>query len=101
LIARRCTRAEASDRSGRQEPGHVHDTQLRTLAEVEPGEQAVVRRVPDRDRELLGYLASIGVLPGETVRVVAAEPSGGPLLVETGGAGRAISRKLAALTGIL
>src|SRR5262245_52717570 len=79
----------------------VADAPLRTLAEVEPGEQAVVRRVPDRDRELLSYLASIGVLPGETVRVVAAEPSGGPLLVETGGAGRAISRELAALIGII
>jgi DtxR family Mn-dependent transcriptional regulator len=78
----------------------VADAPQRTLAELEPGEQAIVRRVPDRDSELLRYLAGIGLLPGETVRVLAAEPSGGPLLVETGGDGRAISRGLAALIGI-
>jgi DtxR family Mn-dependent transcriptional regulator len=78
----------------------VADAPLRTLAELAAGERATVRRVPDRDRELLRYLASVGLLPGRTVRVVAVEPSGGPLLVEAGGAGRAISRELARLVGI-
>jgi Fe2+ transport system protein FeoA len=44
--------------------------------------------------------SSIGLLPGEQVRVLALEPSGGPLLVEAGGARCAISRDLAALIGI-
>jgi len=78
----------------------VADAPLHTLAELEPGERATIRRVPDRDRELLRYLSSIGLLPGETVRVLAAEPAGGPLLVEAGDAVRAVSRELAALVGI-
>jgi len=78
----------------------VADAPLRTLAELGPGERATVRRVPDRDRELLRYLSSIGLLPGERVRVLALEPSGGPLLVEAGGARCAISRDLAGLIGV-
>jgi DtxR family Mn-dependent transcriptional regulator len=78
----------------------VADAPLRTLAELGAGERGIIRRVPDRDRELLRYLSSVGLLPGETVRVLSLEPSGGPLLVEAGGDRCAISRDLAALIGI-
>jgi DtxR family Mn-dependent transcriptional regulator len=74
---------------------------VRSLAELGQGEQATVQRVPDRDRELLRYLSSIGILPGRTVTVVAAEPFGGPLLVSAGGAQSPITRDLAALIGIV
>ncbi len=78
----------------------VADAPLRTLAELGAGERGTIRRVPDRDRELLRYLSSVGLLPGKTVRVLSLEPSGGPLLVEAGGDRCAISRDLAALIGI-
>jgi DtxR family Mn-dependent transcriptional regulator len=78
----------------------VAETPVRSLAELEEGEQATVQRVPDRDRELLRYLSSIGILPGQTVKVLAAEPFGGPLLVAAGGAQSPITRDLAALIGI-
>jgi len=78
----------------------VTETPVRSLAELEEGEQATVQRVPDRDRELLRYLSSIGILPGQTVKVLAAEPFGGPLLVAAGGAQSPITRDLAALIGI-
>ena len=78
----------------------VADAPLRTLAELGAGERGIIRRVPDRDRELLRYLSSVGLLPGETVRVLSLEPSGGPLLVEAAGDRCAISRDLAALIGI-
>lgn len=78
----------------------VVETHARSLADLEQGEQATVQRVPDRDRELLRYLSSIGILPGRTVKVVAAEPFGGPLLVAAGGARSAITRDLASLIGI-
>ena len=78
----------------------VADAPLRTLAELGAGERGTIRRVPDRDRELLRYLSSVGLLPGKTVRVLSLEPPGGPLLVEAGGDRCAISRDLAALIGI-
>ena len=88
------------DPDSRSPTSTVADAPLRTLAELEPGEQATIRRVPDRDRELLRYLSSVGLLPGETVRVLSARA------VRRTAARRgrrrrcAISRDLAALIGI-
>jgi DtxR family transcriptional regulator, Mn-dependent transcriptional regulator len=78
----------------------IPETPLRTLEELGPGEQATVQRVPDRNRQLLGYLSSVDLLPGRTVKVLSAAPFGGPLTVQAGGAELAISRDLAALIGI-
>jgi len=76
------------------------DTRLRTLDELAPGELATVQRVPDRDGPLLRHLSSLGLLPGKAVKLVSAEPFGGPLLVLAGGVECAISRDLASLIGI-
>jgi DtxR family transcriptional regulator, Mn-dependent transcriptional regulator len=59
-----------------------------------------VRQVPDGDADLLRYLAELGLVPGETVTVSAAEPFGGPLTVRAGGSERPIARELAARIGV-
>jgi Fe2+ transport system protein FeoA len=53
-----------------------------------------VQGIPDGDGELVSYLSDLGLVPGEPVELVRAEPLGGPLTVR---AGRrvAISRELA------
>ena len=73
---------------------------LRTLASLEPGEEATIRRVPDRDDELLRYLKSLALVPGKKVKLRAAEPFGGPLTVRVGKTDHAISRELAAGIGV-
>jgi DtxR family Mn-dependent transcriptional regulator len=73
---------------------------LRTLDELEPGEDATVRRVPDADPQVLGYLSRLRLVPGEGVRLLSAAPFGGPLVVLAAGAAHAISRELAALIGV-
>jgi DtxR family Mn-dependent transcriptional regulator len=75
----------------------VHEGALRTLDELAPGERATVRRVPDRDRQLLRYLSGLGLLPGRAVELLSAAPYGGPLVLLAGGAEFAISRDLAAM----
>lgn len=74
--------------------------ELRRLAELAPGEEATVRRVPDGDAQLLRYLASIALLPGQLVKLLRAAPFGGPLTVRAGGGEHAISRELAARIGV-
>lgn len=66
------------------------------LSEMEPGEDAVVRRVTDGDPEMLRYLGSLGLYPRSEVRMLAKEPYGGPLRVRVSGTERAIGRELAA-----
>jgi DtxR family Mn-dependent transcriptional regulator len=79
---------------------NVARTELRTLDELEPGEQAVVRRIPDGDADLLRYLSRLELVPGNAVSMRSAEPFDGPLTVSVAGADRAISRELAGRIGV-
>jgi DtxR family Mn-dependent transcriptional regulator len=79
---------------------NLQPTHLRQLVELEPGEHATIRRVPDADNRLLRYLASLALLPGEVVELVCTAPFGGPVTVVAGGAERAISRELAGQIGV-
>lgn len=68
--------------------------ETRRLTELLPGDRATVQGIPDGDGELVSYLSDLGLVPGQPVELVRAEPLGGPLTVR---AGRrvAISRELA------
>ena len=73
---------------------------LRSLDDLEPGEQGTVRRVPDGDAALLRYLARLRLVPGRRVTVRRSEPFDGPLTVVVEGAEHAISRDLAGQIGV-
>ena len=73
---------------------------LRSLEALEPGEEAVVRRVPDGDAEVLRYLADLALVPGRRVRRGASEPFGGPVRVSVDDREHAISRELAGQIGV-
>jgi DtxR family Mn-dependent transcriptional regulator len=75
-------------------------SKLRTLASLEPGEEAVVQRVPSDDDELLRYLKTMALVPGRKVKLRSAAPFGGPLTVRVGKSEHAISRELAAGIGV-
>jgi len=75
-------------------------TELRPLDELEPGERATVRRVPDGDAALLRYLTKLTLVPGRLVEMRSSEPFGGPLTVAVGGSEHAISRELACQIGV-
>jgi DtxR family Mn-dependent transcriptional regulator len=75
-------------------------SKLRTLASLEPGDEATIRRVPSDDDELLRYLKSLALVPGRKVRLRGAAPFGGPLTVSVGRAEHAISRELALGIGV-
>jgi DtxR family Mn-dependent transcriptional regulator len=72
----------------------------RTLVDLEPGETSTVQRVPDRDRQLLSYLSTLGLTPGASVELVSAAPFHGPLVVKVDGVEAAISADLAATIGV-
>jgi DtxR family Mn-dependent transcriptional regulator len=78
----------------------VERSQLRSLATLEPGEEATVKRVPDGDAALLRYLADLALVPGGRVRIERGEPFGGPLTIAVDGSEHTISRELAAQIGV-
>ena len=72
----------------------IVQSKSKRLAELEPGEEATVLRIPDGDGDLLRYLASRALVPGERVQLIQAEPFGGPLTLRADGRETAISLEL-------
>ena len=75
-------------------------TELRQLDELEPGEEATIRRVPDGDADLLRYLTALALVPGRSVTMCRSEPFGGPMTIVVAGIEHAISRELAGQIGV-
>ena len=79
--------------------GEFSERRYPSLAELETGRRAVLRRVSDEDPEALRYLAGMGMLPGTEVEVLESAPFEGPLRVRVGGEGGAeqvLGRRFAA-----
>jgi DtxR family Mn-dependent transcriptional regulator len=53
----------------------------RTIGSLEPGDEGVFVRVSDHDPEMLRYLASCGISPGDRFAVRDRQPFGGPSFV--------------------
>jgi DtxR family transcriptional regulator, Mn-dependent transcriptional regulator len=66
------------------------------MAELEPGQSGTIVEVSDSNPDLLRYVAGLGLVPGAKLRLIAAEPFGGPLTVEVEGAEHAVGREVAA-----
>jgi DtxR family Mn-dependent transcriptional regulator len=66
------------------------------LADLQPGQKAVVAEVSDRDPALLRYLGGLGLYPGVGVNVVASAPFNGPLTIQVGETETALGRRVAA-----
>ncbi len=78
----------------------LDETALKPLATLVPGDRATIRRVPDGDAELLRYLSSLALVPGEQIEVKEAAPFDGPLTVAVRRGRHAISRELASRIGV-
>jgi DtxR family transcriptional regulator, Mn-dependent transcriptional regulator len=68
--------------------GRMPDRSDRRLADLAPGEDAVVEQVSDRDPEQLRYLGTLGLRPGQRVRLVERLPFEGPIRVLVGDGGQ-------------
>lgn len=75
--------------------GQIRASDLPTLAELEPGRSAVLRRVSDEDPEALRYLARLNLIPGVTIRVLERTPFDGPLRITVDGADEMVGVELA------
>jgi DtxR family Mn-dependent transcriptional regulator len=75
--------------------GTVEATDTISVADVEPGKRVTLRRVPDRDPELLRYLDSLGLRIGVKLEVVEQAPFNGPITIRVGESEHHLGRELA------
>ena len=76
--------------------GTVVEQPRRSLDQLAPGDRARVVRVEDDDPHFLRHLASLGLVPGATVRLLTQAPFEGPLAVRVGSKTRQVGPSLAA-----
>jgi DtxR family Mn-dependent transcriptional regulator len=76
--------------------GRVADMQNLPLSNLGPGTRAVVSRIPDdADGEMLRYLGSLGLTPGQELVVCEVAPFDGPLTLDVDGAQQIVGRRVA------
>jgi DtxR family Mn-dependent transcriptional regulator len=75
--------------------GELHVRSYPSLAELEAGEHAVLRQVPDDDAAALRYLAQLDLRPGAVLEIVEVAPFNGPLRVCINGIEQIVGRELA------
>jgi DtxR family transcriptional regulator, Mn-dependent transcriptional regulator len=75
--------------------GSIDRIEATVLADLEPGDVAIICRVSDRDPAALRYLGELGIVPGQTVTVLEKLPFGGPIRVFVRNDEQLFSRSLA------
>ncbi len=75
--------------------GDVEADEIVALSRLEPGQQAVIRQVSDKDSAMLSYLGGLGMYPGTRVEMVEKEPYGGSLRIKVSGKDHSIGSELA------
>jgi len=75
--------------------GHVFTAAGIPLAELQPGQRAVVVRVAEEDEAMLGYLGELELFPGAIVCLVEAAPFSGPLTIEIAERQRSVGPEVA------
>jgi DtxR family Mn-dependent transcriptional regulator len=74
---------------------HLPEDRLPRLSEAAPGHRLVVRRVSDRDDEVLRHLEGAGIVPGAVLSVLALSPMEGIARLDLDGAERILALKIA------
>lgn len=73
--------------------GRVGCPLMETLDMLEPGEEATIVSLPERDEKLLEYLVSEGIKPGVSIRLEEEAPFNGPLFVRVANERKALARE--------
>jgi DtxR family Mn-dependent transcriptional regulator len=75
--------------------GEYREEPVETLWTTREAGALVVRRVSDRDPEVLRYLDGLGLHPGAKITVLERAPFDGPITIRTGDARQALGERLA------
>ena len=68
---------------------------LQSLADLNPGERAIIRRITDQQAAHLRYFSELGLVPKATVVLIEAAPFAGPLRVRVGAREYSLDHQLA------
>jgi len=79
------------------ESGRLHEEKSEPLSSLKPRDRAVLVKITEEKSDMLGYLASLGLMPGAIVEVEEKAPFEGPMIVKVMGATYALGRNIASV----
>jgi DtxR family Mn-dependent transcriptional regulator len=75
--------------------GGIVEEKLEPMSTLGLKESGVIAKITDETPEVLKYIATLGLLPGASLKIVEKAPFGGPLTVKVGGTNHALSLSMA------
>ncbi len=82
------------------ESGEVVEAESEPLTNLSPGESGTIVKVVDERRDLLQYLATLGLVPGVLIEVREKSSLNDPILVRATGASYALGRNVASVVRV-
>jgi len=79
------------------ESGEIVEEESELLIELEPHEKGIVVKVAEEKREVLRYLATLGLVPGTTVEMKEKNPSNGLIVVRAKESSLALNHDVASI----
>ncbi len=79
------------------ELGEMKEAKSELLTSLHPGESGIIIKITEEKRDLLQYLATLGLVPGTSVKVEEKAPFNGPIIVRAMGASYALGKNVASV----
>jgi len=79
------------------ELGKMNETKSELLTNLNPGEGGTIIKITEEKHDLLQYLATLGLVPGTSVKIEEKAPFNGPIIVRAIGASYALGRNVASV----
>jgi len=80
--------------------GGIFEEKLEPLTNLNPQEEGIVVKIMEEESDLLRYLATLGLTPGTSVKIVEKAPLNDLITVEVGGTNHALSHKVASIVEV-
>lgn len=77
--------------------GKIREARVESLNSLRPAQEGVLEKIVGEKTDLLRYLASLGLVPGVSVRVEEKAPFNGPIIVNVRGSRYALGQQVASL----
>ena len=77
--------------------GGIIEEKSKLLTDLNPGEGGTVVKITEENRDMLQYLASLGLMPGTSVEIEEKAPFNGPIIVKARGASYALGHDVASV----
>jgi len=79
------------------ELGEMNEAKSELLTNLSPGEGGIIIKITEEKHDLLQYLATLGLVPGASVKIEEKAPFNGPIIVKALGASYALGRNIASV----